>query len=119
VVARVTYGLGESGKRSDRAHRLRGKSAAIARSCFWKVRVWDEPGSGSEWSEPTAWEMGFSTHGLAGTLDWRGVADETSLPTRAGRLSAQEFEIAQMPAGASLCDWTGFFELYVNAKRLR
>ena len=34
--------------------------------CHWKVRVWDQDGKVSEWSEPATWSMGFLSH-----LQWQ------------------------------------------------
>jgi len=42
--------------------------------CYWKVRVWDEAGNASEWSEPTRWEMG-----LLNPADWRAEWIASSL----------------------------------------
>jgi alpha-L-rhamnosidase len=36
--------------------------------CYWKVRVWDDSGNASEWSEPGSWEMSLLDQG-----DWRAV----------------------------------------------
>lgn len=44
-----------------------GKMLASMSFCSWKVRIWDEKGKVSEWSEPA----GFST-GLLEEDDWKG-----------------------------------------------
>jgi len=36
-----------------------GPSLASRQRIWWQVRVWDNHGNLSDWSEPTSWEMGF------------------------------------------------------------
>jgi alpha-L-rhamnosidase len=43
-----------------------GKSLASHTECFWKVRVWDQNGKASAWSEPAHWSMG-----LLDASDWK------------------------------------------------
>src|SRR4030095_14809489 len=33
--------------------------------CYWQVRIWDEAGNASPWSDPASWEMG-----LLNPADW-------------------------------------------------
>jgi len=37
----------------------KGKSLASGMTCYWKVRVWDEAGNVSGWSEISGWETGL------------------------------------------------------------
>jgi alpha-L-rhamnosidase len=43
-----------------------GKPLASREECFWKVRVWNQDGNASAWSEPAYWTMG-----LLKTDDWQ------------------------------------------------
>jgi alpha-L-rhamnosidase len=43
-----------------------GKPLEARMQCWWKVRVWDERGRVSAWSEPAFWSMG-----LPGDRDWQ------------------------------------------------
>jgi alpha-L-rhamnosidase len=47
--------------------------------CFWKVRVWDNRGNASSWSEPARWSMG-----LLKPTDWKahwiGLDEPADLP---------------------------------------
>ncbi|MCY1720954.1 family 78 glycoside hydrolase catalytic domain [Prolixibacteraceae bacterium Z1-6] len=36
-----------------------GKSLNSGENYFWKVKIWDESGNESTWSEPSKWEMGM------------------------------------------------------------
>jgi alpha-L-rhamnosidase len=63
--------LWESGKvLSDQSIQLgyAGKPLASRAPCFWKVRVWDEAGKVSGWSQPARWTMG-----LLAPADWDGA----------------------------------------------
>ena len=54
--------LWDSGQvRSDQSIQVRyaGKALVSEQECFWKVRVWDEHGKPSAWSEPAHWTMGL------------------------------------------------------------
>src|ERR1039458_1559518 len=44
-----------------------GNSLPSRQRCRWKVRVWDEHGKPSAWSEPARWSMGLLAPG-----DWQG-----------------------------------------------
>jgi alpha-L-rhamnosidase len=43
-----------------------GKPLASRMRCYWKVRVWDQDGKASAWSEPALWTMG-----LLQPADWQ------------------------------------------------
>lgn len=44
-----------------------GQPLMTAQQCFWKLRIWDQDGNPSSWSETARWSMG-----LLGRSDWRG-----------------------------------------------
>jgi len=63
--------LWDSGKvLSDQSIQLEygGKPLASRTRCFWKVRVWDQTGQVSGWSQPAQWTMG-----LLAPADWDGA----------------------------------------------
>jgi len=63
--------LWDSGKvRSDQTAHVEyaGTPLRSRTRCFWKVRVWDERGRASAWSEPARW-----TVGLLREADWRAL----------------------------------------------
>ena len=44
-----------------------GRPLASGQGCRWKVRIWDEEGAETAWSEPAFWSMG-----LLDAADWKG-----------------------------------------------
>lgn len=61
--------LWDSGKRdSSQSYRIPygGKSLTSRMECWWQVRVWDQDGKASRWSEPGFWRMG-----LLNESDWK------------------------------------------------
>ncbi|HEV2393055.1 MAG TPA: family 78 glycoside hydrolase catalytic domain [Verrucomicrobiae bacterium] len=44
-----------------------GQPLASGQECFWKVRVWDQEGNISRWSQPARWSMG-----LLSASEWHG-----------------------------------------------
>jgi len=54
-----------------------GAALASGQRCFWKVKVWDKDGAGSDWSTISFWEMG-----LLKPSDWKGrwINDGKPLP---------------------------------------
>lgn len=62
--------LWDSGKvASSQSSRIRyaGKELSSGERVWWKVRVWDQAGTASAWSEVATWEMG-----LLSPDDWHG-----------------------------------------------
>ena len=48
--------------------------------CFWQVRIWDEAGNASAWSDPASWEMG-----LLDPADWTASWIEPAIQQDATR----------------------------------
>jgi alpha-L-rhamnosidase len=62
--------LWDTGKvESDRSTQViyQGRPLVSRQQVWWKVRVWDRPGSVSPWSETASWSMG-----LLDRADWKG-----------------------------------------------
>lgn len=56
-----------------------GDALVSGQRCFWKVKVWDRDGVGSDWSAASSWEMG-----LLKASDWKGhwINDGKPLPEK-------------------------------------
>src|SRR6185312_4963502 len=68
--------LWDSGKiSSDQSIQIpyAGKTLASRADCFWKVRVWDQDGKVSSWSEPAHWTMGLLSKADWGNAKWIGL----------------------------------------------
>ena len=93
------------------------KSRAI---CYWKVRVWDENGTASAWSDPAQWSMG-----LLKQDDWSGKWISMKQPPTVGLTSRNSpmlrkgFQISKPVVGAqlSICG-LGYYELFLNGTKV-
>ena len=83
-LARDEGDLWDTGKvMSDQSIQLEyeGKPLTSRRECYWKVRVWDQTGQASRWSDPATWTMG-----LLSPDDWQAqwIGLEESTPVTLG-----------------------------------
>jgi alpha-L-rhamnosidase len=103
-----------------------GKALAPGMECFWKVRVKDEKGATSAWSEPSRWTVGPLENS-----DWSGRWIGTDELFTRGRGSPppdnkvpdpwlrKTFELKAKPERASIYVASiGYHELYVNGHRI-
>jgi alpha-L-rhamnosidase len=93
-----------------------GKSLSSRLLCWWKVRVWDEQGKPSAWSEPAHWSMG-----LLSPSDWKGswIGSDIGQDDPHAVYLRRVMKISQRPtrATAYICG-LGYYELYLNGKRV-
>ena len=90
-----------------------GGALASGDKCWWKVRVWDQDGRESPWSEPATFEMG-----LLRATDWQGkwirARSDISAP-----LFRREFLLEGKVESARIhVAGIGYHELYVNGARV-
>jgi alpha-L-rhamnosidase len=101
-----------------------GAPLTSGQRCFWKVRLWDENGRASDWSQPAFWEMA-----LLHPDDWkaRWIYDGQPTPTRdeefyrddPAPLFRKVFAINKKPVKARLyITGLGYYEAYLNGRRL-
>jgi len=104
--------------------KYKGKALSSEMRCFWKVRVWDENGYLSDWSEPSSWEMGLLTPN-----DWKAewINDGKSEPQKTEEFYADdpaplfrhEFKVDKKIARARLyISGLGYYEAYLNGDRI-
>ncbi len=106
-----------------------GQPLASWQRCFWKVRVWDQNGQPSVWSEPASWTMGLLKAEDWKDAKWIGI-QEPERPVPAGaespesrKLAARqfrhEFDVAAQVRSATVafCG-LGLSELYLNGKKV-
>lgn len=102
-----------------------GRPLASRTVCFWQVRVWDEAGRVSAWSEPARWTMG-----LLQPADWRAEwisyrddaplhTDRATLHLPPPRHYRKEFVAAKPVRRATVyASALGLYDLYCNGRRV-
>jgi alpha-L-rhamnosidase len=93
-----------------------GKELASRMRCYWKVRVWDQDGSPSDWSSPALWTMG-----LLEAHDWRAAWIGTPAGTGPDRVTPWFRKVFPLNSGAGSAfvylASAGYHELYVNGQK--
>lgn len=103
--------------------RYSGKALKSRGRCFWKVKVWDNHGGESRWSEAALWSMG-----LIGKNDWHsqwiGLDKEPYAILRSNSYYApcyfrNEFSVKKKVAHATLyASALGWYIFHINGKRV-
>lgn len=57
--------------------RYAGAELSSRQRCYWKVRVWDESGVGSNWSSPATWTMALLELDDWTGAEWIGIGKDT------------------------------------------
>ncbi len=100
--------------RSEQSQYIKYDGITLLRKthCYWKVRVWDEKGVTTEWSEPASW----SYFDLAKNADWRAkwITDESSSPWFCQSVECGE----SIDRSTVYVNALGYFQLYINGERV-
>ena len=103
----------------------RGKPLGSRQRCYWKVRVWDQDGRPSAWSDSSSWSMG-----LLKPTDWSAqyisFKDTNGISKDAGKLVLpparqyrKEFATDKKVKRATLyATALGIYEMHINGKRI-
>jgi alpha-L-rhamnosidase len=127
--------LWDSGKvSSDRSIQINyeGRSLQSCERCYWKVRVWDEAGNSSPYSDVATWEMGLLDEG-AWQAKWISAKylaaahppavnlppDDVLERHHRAPLLRRGFRLRESPARARVyvCG-LGYYELYLNGAKV-
>lgn len=101
-----------------------GKPLASRQTCYWTVRVWDQAGAVSAWSQPATWEMG-----LLSPQDWKAtwINDGKANPTQdedfyredPAPLFRKEFLVSKpISRGRLYVSGLGYYEASLNGERI-
>ena len=93
-----------------------GKVLESGKVYYWQVRIWDQEGKASLWSEPASWEMA-----LLSENDWEAewIARSTEQPDRSVYMR-KEFELEKKAIQSARVYVTGLgnYVMYLNGKRV-
>jgi len=95
-----------------------GNALQSAKSYYWQVRVWDNKGRVSGWSEKAFWQMGLLQPGdwKASWIESESAADSVNGPALLFRKS---FNSAKKIISATVFITThGMYEAFINGKRI-
>ncbi len=95
-----------------------GAALQSGKKYFWKVRVWDQNGKASPWSETANWEMG-----LLQPADWKAKWIGQGFPEdsimRPSPLFRRSFHLAKKVKSArAYITAHGLYEAFINGKRV-
>ena len=94
----------------------KGETLQSRSQVFWKVRIWDEKGSVSNWSEDA-----FFSISLLNETDWQadyiGFPEKNELPE--SPMLRQKFTLSEFGDSELLyINSLGYFEVYINGKKV-
>lgn len=95
-----------------------GSALVSDQRCYWQVRVWDEKGRLSGWSEVGSWEMGL-LNAEDWKADWIGPGFKEDSVTRPSPLFRRQFIAKAEPVRATLFITAhGIYEARLNGRRV-
>ena len=95
-----------------------GSPLESGKKYFWQVRVWDNGGKASAWSEPAFWQTAFLSPN-DWTAKWIGVGFTEDSVNRPSPLFRKTFALAKKirSATASITS-LGLYEAFINGRRV-
>ena len=111
---------------SHQTHQIEymGETLSSEMEYYWKVRVWDEQGDASDWSEPSSWEMGL-IHQSDWSAEWindgRKVVENSkeTYGDNPAPLFRRDFNVTRKIKKARLyITGVGYYEATINSVRV-
>ena len=93
-------------------------------NCFWRVRIADQNGKWSKWSQPASWVMGPMemndwTASWIGSDETFQPKDDIFEPCMSNPWMRKTYDLAEVPAQAFLhVASAGFHEVYINGQKV-
>jgi len=86
---------------------------------YWQVRVWDNDGKATKWSEPAFWEMGLTAPELW-TASWITMGNEKEMEgSKPSHFLRKEFSASKKIKSARIyVSALGIYELYLNGEKV-
>lgn len=108
---------------SDRSQHIEynGEHLESGKEYFWKVKVWDQEGHASNWSEPAHWSMGLLERGewLGKWIGLKSPHQPTHAEPKPAVYLRSAFSVTKPVRRAVLhAAALGAYELYVNGRRI-
>lgn len=102
-------------KSAQSAHvKYKGKKLNPTQKYWWKVRIWDEKGTASEWSPVNTFETGLMNETDWGSAKWIGLSEDT----RTSEHRFREYKTGRMEKPAIVTsNPVGYFRNEINAEK--
>ena len=100
-------------------HSYNGPDMQSGQRYYWRVRIWDNHGNVSPWSEVSFWEMG-----LLKIDDWQAIWIEPDLEENPDKsepspMLRSEFEVkGKIVSARAYVTSHGLYEMYINGRRV-
>ncbi len=96
-----------------------GPELSSMQRVYWQVRVWDNNGKATDWSEPAYWEMGILKPELW-TANWITMEDETKLEgSKPSQYLRSEFATTKKVKSARVyVSSLGLYQFYLNGQKV-
>lgn len=121
-LGRMSAQIWTSGKiESDQSVNIEYKGPALEsmQRAYWQVRVWDNSGKASDWSEPAFWEMGI-LEPESWTASWITLPNEAKTKSsKPAHYYRNEFSLNKKVSKARVYVTSlGVYELYLNGEKV-
>jgi alpha-L-rhamnosidase len=92
-----------------------GKMPGRGIPCHWTVRIWNEKGEASPWSNPGVW----TTFDMTSNADWKAKWITRNYKGSAAPWMRRSFELDAPPQRAYIyVNALGYFQLFINGQRI-
>lgn len=96
-----------------------GPALKSMQRAYWQVRVWDNNGKASDWSQPAFWEMGI-LEPETWTASWITLKDEVQTKdSQPAHFYRNEFSVTKKVSSARVYVTSlGLYQLFLNGKKV-